>query len=116
VATKEGGAITGEERIRELLGNVYGNVIGYDGRPTNDQVDRTAALAHELEDVLSSFQKLADKELPSLNSALARKKLEPIKVLTSRDWEKQRAEGGGESGIHATERHQEGQGDRFDAD
>jgi photosystem II stability/assembly factor-like uncharacterized protein len=108
VATKEGGAVTGEERIRELLGNVYGNVIGYDGRPTNDQVDRTAALGHELEDVLTSFKSLTDKELPSLNAALAKKKLEPVKVLSTGDWEKLHAEGGGESGVHAA--------DRFDRD
>jgi len=112
VATKEGGAITGEERIRELLGNVYGSVIGYDGGPTKDQVDRTAALAHELEDVLSAFQKEADKELPSLNAALGKKKLEPIKVLSTGDWDKLHAEGGGESGVHAAERGR----DRFDTD
>jgi len=35
VATKEGGAITGEERIRELLGQLYGSVNNYEGRPTN---------------------------------------------------------------------------------
>ena len=112
VATKEGGAITGEERIRELLGNVYGSVIGYDGGPTKDQVDRTVALAHELEDVLSAFQKEADKELPGLNAALAKKKLEPIKVLSTGDWDKLHAEGGGESGVHAAERGR----DRFDTD
>jgi len=112
VATKEGGAITGEERIRELLGNVYGSVIGYDGGPTKDQIDRTAALEHELEDVLSAFQKEADKELPSLNAALGKKKLEPIKVLSTGDWDKLHAEGGGESGVHAAERGR----DRFDTD
>jgi len=115
VATKEGGAITGEERIRELLGNVYGSVIGYDGGPTKDQVDRTAALAHELEDVLSAFQKEADKELPALNAALAKKKLEPIKVLSTGDWDKLHADGGGESGVHAGERGERGR-DRFDTD
>jgi photosystem II stability/assembly factor-like uncharacterized protein len=113
VATKEGGAITGEERIRELLGNVYGNVVSYDGRPTKDQVDRTSALAHELEDVLSAFQKLADKQLPSLNAALAKKKLEPIKVLTTGDWEKLHADGGGESGIHPARPEK---ADRFETD
>ena len=33
VATKEGGAITGEERLRENLADLYGNVISYEGRP-----------------------------------------------------------------------------------
>ena len=38
VATKEGGAITGEERLREFLGDLYGDVNGYEGRPTDSQV------------------------------------------------------------------------------
>ena len=32
VATKEGGMITGEERLRENLADLYGNVVGYEGR------------------------------------------------------------------------------------
>src|SRR5207248_2475650 len=51
VATKEGGMITGEERIRELLGKLYGNVNNYEGRPTEYQVRRTNDLGRELEDV-----------------------------------------------------------------
>jgi len=31
VATKEGGAITGEERLRENLADLYGNAVGYEG-------------------------------------------------------------------------------------
>jgi photosystem II stability/assembly factor-like uncharacterized protein len=108
VATKEGGAVTGEERIRELLGNVYGSVVGYDGRPTKDQIDRTQALGHELEDVLTAFQDETKKELPTLNAALTKKKLEPIKPLTTEDWEKLHADGGGQSAIRAA--------DRFDRD
>src|SRR3989440_8028327 len=48
VATKEGGAITGEERLREYLTALYGNVIFYEGRPSQTQVERTDALAREL--------------------------------------------------------------------
>ena len=44
VATKEGGAITGEERLREFLAELYGNVVGYEGRPSQTQVERTVAL------------------------------------------------------------------------
>ena len=89
VATKEGGMITGEERIRELLGKLYGDVNGYEGRPSDSQVARTAALGHELEDVIVDFRKLTDKELPALNPQLRKKKLEPISVVSEADWEKQ---------------------------
>jgi len=53
--------ITGEERIRELLGQLYSAVTGYDGKPTDYQVARTESLGHELEDVIVDFQKLAQK-------------------------------------------------------
>ncbi len=63
VATKEGGMITGEERIRELLGQLYGGVTGYDGKPTDYQVARTESLGHELEDVIDDFQKTTAKRI-----------------------------------------------------
>jgi hypothetical protein len=44
VATKEGGAITGEERLRENLADLYGNVNGYEGRPAQTQLDRADAI------------------------------------------------------------------------
>jgi predicted metalloendopeptidase len=95
VATKEGGAITGEERIREHLGQVYGAVNNYEGRPTEYQAARADSLARELEDVISDFQKLTQKELPAINAGL--KKSEAISVLTEADWQKKR-EGEGRPG------------------
>jgi len=92
VATKEGGAITGEERIREHLGEIYGDVNGYEGRPTDYQVARADSLGHELEDVIADFRKLTDKELPAINAGLKKKKLEAISVLIESDWEKQHEE------------------------
>jgi photosystem II stability/assembly factor-like uncharacterized protein len=89
VATKEGGMITGEERIRELVGELYGNVVSYEGRPTDYQVERTDALSRELEDVITDFRKLTDKELPAINAGLKKKKLETIQVLSEDEWKKQ---------------------------
>jgi photosystem II stability/assembly factor-like uncharacterized protein len=88
VATKEGGMITGEERIREHLGQLYGAITSYDGKPTNYQVARTESLGHELQDVIDDFQKQTQKALPAINSGLKKKKLEPISVLTETDWQK----------------------------
>jgi photosystem II stability/assembly factor-like uncharacterized protein len=98
VATKEGGAITGEERIREHLGNLYGDVNTYEGRPTDYQVARAESLGHELEDVITDFRKLIDKELSAINAGLQKKKLEAIPVLTEADWAKQHDESSAKSG------------------
>ena len=99
VATKEGGMITGEERIREHLGQLYGTVNNYEGRPGEYQAAREDSLARELEDVISEFQKITQKELIAVNAGLKKKKAEPISVLTEADWQKKRdAEGGSGAG------------------
>jgi photosystem II stability/assembly factor-like uncharacterized protein len=96
VATKEGGAITGEERLREFLAGLYGDVNQYDGKPTDSQVARTDVLGRELEDVINDFQKLVAGQA-QLNQQLSAKKLQPIKVIAEQDWQKAQdvAEGGG---------------------
>ncbi len=88
VATKEGGAITGEERLRENLADLYGNVISYEGRPAQTQVERTDAIARELADIVGDFDAWLAKEMPGLNSALSGKQLPPIKVITREEWDK----------------------------
>jgi hypothetical protein len=95
VATKEGGAITGEERIREHLGQLYGEVNGYEGRPTEYQGARADSLAHELEDLIGDFQKLTQKELVTINAGLKKNKQEAIPVLSETDWKKNRESGSG---------------------
>jgi len=97
VATKEGGAITGEERLREHLGQLYGDVNGYEGRPADYQVARAESLEHELEDVIADFRKLTDKQLSAINADLKKKKLEAISVLSETDWTKQHDESSAKS-------------------
>jgi len=60
VATTEGGAITGEERIREKTTQLYGAILSYEGRPTDYQAARIDSLKKELEDVAGEF----DASLP----------------------------------------------------
>jgi photosystem II stability/assembly factor-like uncharacterized protein len=87
VATKEGGMITGEERLRENLTDLYGNVVFYDGRPSQTQLERTDALGRELADLAKEFDAWAARELSGLNSTLAAKQLEPIPLLSREQWE-----------------------------
>jgi hypothetical protein len=110
VATTEGGAITGEERLREYLTSLYDSVVFYEGRPSQTQVERATALSRELADVVGDFDAWAAKELPGLNTALAGKSLPAIELLIRADWEKQGQEGGGGGGAALQER------DRFERD
>jgi photosystem II stability/assembly factor-like uncharacterized protein len=111
VATKEGGMITGEERIRELLGELYGNVTGYDGRPTDYQVKRAESLGHELQDVIDDFQKLTQKDLPGINSSLKKEKMETIAVLSETDWQKKKTASGEVAGSAALQESDDMLGD-----
>lgn len=77
VATKEG-RFTGEEQLRERLGQLYGAVNGYDGRPTGSQIAYQSVLTGELEKAGKEFDAFAAKELPGLNATLGKQKLEPI--------------------------------------
>ncbi len=88
VATKEGGAITGEERLREFLANLYGDVVSYEGRPSDMQIARADALSRSLADVIKDFDAWAAKDLSPINSMLTKEKLEPIQMMTRNEWEK----------------------------
>lgn len=78
VATKEGGAITGEERIREHADEVYGALMSYEGRPADYQVARVHALSRELDDVEKGVNDLVQREVAPINEGLAKKGLPPL--------------------------------------
>ena len=71
IATKGGTAITGEERIRERLSELFANVVGYVGRPTELQIDRMNSLGKELDDEKKKADVLWTKNISAINSALS---------------------------------------------
>ena len=73
VATKEGGAITGEERLREHTDQLYGALLSFEGKPGDYQIAYIDALRHELQDVTKDFDQLVAKDLPTLNDSLKSK-------------------------------------------
>jgi hypothetical protein len=87
VATKEGGMITGEERLRENITDLYSSIIFYDGGPSQTQTERADAIARELADVVRDFDAWTTRDLAGINSALQSKKLAPIVVLSRQQWE-----------------------------
>jgi photosystem II stability/assembly factor-like uncharacterized protein len=88
VATKEGGAITGEERLREFLGGLYGDVNSYDGRPTQEQIERADVLTRELDDVVKEFNTFVTQQVEPLNRQVTAKKLPAIRILSEEEWQK----------------------------
>jgi hypothetical protein len=88
VSVKEGGMITGEKKLRERLGELYGGVNGFSGRPTQSQIDSTGSFQKTLDGATSQFQSITGSALPSLNTALQAKSMEPLKAMSREEWEK----------------------------
>jgi len=88
VSVKEGGMITGEKKLRENLGELYGAVNGYSGRPTQSQIESTTVLQKKLDEAGAQFQSIATSQVSPLNTALQGKSLEPLKVVSREDWDK----------------------------
>src|SRR5256714_15460324 len=78
VATTEGGAITGEERLREHTDQLYGAILSYEGKPGPYQISYIDSLKRELDDVTKEFDQLLAQELPALNESLKAKGQQPI--------------------------------------
>jgi hypothetical protein len=87
VAQQEGEGISGEEKLREELGMLYGNVNGYNGRPTQSQLNRMTALSRDLDAAWAKFNGTS-KEMGLLNTEFAKRKLEAIKPMTEETWRK----------------------------
>ena len=70
VATTEGGAITGEERLREHTDQLYGAIINWDGPPTTYALENARALRGQLTDIDAEFKRITSTDLPAVNKAL----------------------------------------------
>jgi hypothetical protein len=80
VATKEGGAVTGEERLREHTDLLYGALISWEGRPTAYQLERTDVLQAQLATIKGEFDTFLAKDLPRANDELEGRGLPRIVV------------------------------------
>jgi hypothetical protein len=89
VSTKQSeGGVSGEEKLREELGTLYGNVNGYEGRPTDSQLRRMEILGKDMEAARGKYEAVLARELGPLNAVLAKQGREGIQPLSQEDWQK----------------------------
>ncbi|MGN6059426.1 MAG: WD40/YVTN/BNR-like repeat-containing protein [Sphingomicrobium sp.] len=80
VATTEGGAITGEERLREHTDQIYGDITSVEDRPTAYQLARIGALDRELGDVEREWAAFQSGDLAAFNAKLKAANLPPLTI------------------------------------
>ena len=91
VSTSEAGLFGGDEKLREELGNLYGAVNGYAGRPTDSELARMEILSRQMDEAEVGFVQLtSERELGRINSDLEGKELEPLNMMTRDEWEEER--------------------------
>lgn len=88
VSTKEaGGAITGEERLREKLAKLYNRVVFQPGPPSPEQLARAEVLKKELAAAFAEVDKLAGPDLAAVNAELGKAGLQPLALLDRAGWD-----------------------------
>src|SRR5205814_598424 len=101
VATTEGGAITGEERLREHTDQLYGAILSYEGKPGAYQIAYIDSLKRELDDVTKEFDQLLAQDLPPLNESLKSKGQQPIPPPPTKVGVNEKALSSGGPGVNA---------------
>ena len=83
VATQTGG-ITGEEKLRERISNIYGSIVNYQGRPTQTQVGALDVLSSEVEMHSEEVDELLASTLLNdvIQTSLAEAGKQPITFLS----------------------------------
>jgi photosystem II stability/assembly factor-like uncharacterized protein len=99
VATTEGGAITGEERLREHTDQLYGAILSYEGRSGDYQLAYIDTLKRELGDVTKEFDQLLATDLPALNESLRSKGQQPIPAPPAKVAENDAGSGSGGASV-----------------
>src|SRR5436309_2402045 len=99
VATTEGGAITGEERLREHTDQLYGAILSYEGKPGDYQLAYIDTLKRELGEVTKEFDQLLAADLPALNESLKSKGQQPIAAPPAKVAEKDAGSGSGGASV-----------------
>jgi photosystem II stability/assembly factor-like uncharacterized protein len=88
VSSKEG-KITGEEKLREKIGFIYGSIISYLGRPTDSQLSGLDILGKEAETFRTGLNDFMKGDLARVNQELVKLKKEEIKVISEEDFRKE---------------------------
>ena len=80
--------LSGEERLREKLGDIYSAVLGYQGKPTESQIERLKVLTTDLANKRNIVNEILNKKIPAINDQLKNLKVEPIKIITREEFDK----------------------------
>ncbi|MEM6795595.1 MAG: glycosyl hydrolase [Acidobacteriota bacterium] len=86
VSTAKGGMLSGDEKLREQMGTLYGDISTYDGAPTSSQLGEGTRLLAELSAADARVEALIEQTLGPLNSRLEKRGQKSISTLERETW------------------------------
>jgi hypothetical protein len=87
LVAQEGGYATEETQLREHLGNLFGSINGYAGRPTASELSRVDNLLAQLEEAEQEFAEITSEDkLSRMQRDLTNAEMEPLHVMTHEEW------------------------------
>lgn len=89
-ATKKG-MITGESKLREQLGTLFGHVVAYSGKPSQTQYQLADKLIDDVANAIQAGQALLSKQLPAINKQLGED--DAIKLIDRTTWDEKNGMG-----------------------
>lgn len=88
VMTKEGTGIIVDDKLREDLSNIYGQIVGFNGRPTESQMQWINALESRLSDANKKGDDIFNSDVSKINSSLEKDGKLKINLLTKDQFDK----------------------------
>lgn len=88
VMTKEGTGIISDDKLRENMSWIYGQVGSYNGVPTQSQLDRVEGLNAELQDAKSKADDIFNSDLKKINISLEKDGKQKIILLPREEFDK----------------------------
>jgi photosystem II stability/assembly factor-like uncharacterized protein len=71
----------GEPKLREKLGDVYSNIVGYYGAPSSTQLENMAMLKKQFEAFKSKFEEISKNQFPAASKQLTKSKIQQPIIL-----------------------------------
>jgi photosystem II stability/assembly factor-like uncharacterized protein len=88
VMTKEGTGIIVDDKLREDLSTIYGQITGFNGKPTESQMQWINALESRLSDANKKGDDIFNSDVSKINSSLEKDGKSKINLLTREQFDK----------------------------
>ena len=93
------------EEIYERISDLYRQISGYPGRPSDSQLSQAKTLERNLEDLNKAFQQIVEQDLAGLNKGLEKAKVQRLTIPEKADFLRGSSGGGSSRSGRHTEIH-----------